>query len=432
MNPVCFPFTDDTGKEMRDLMSQQTELLAAIAAGNASAEFIDASFGALLDGTNTTKVFWLWWPLSATGGASKYDRLCRFFAMMAKAGYKLAYTLRFYLDTVSSDYTGTPLDDLADGRSAAPLVTDTTTDVTDWAEEDLMTWYIRGNALSLADGTLNILALEGEREFDITGETAPVYCFSLALCLKEWEDASYMYNSWRTYPGNGYVPMAGDVAPDGTMRVMTWHPAYCGGLNTKGGMTSGIGKPPMVWVSANAGIPLARKTTTYEGLWNDCDQQFALSAWRLRHWTKSNSGKLEGCTSYNYQYTPAVAEANVKRVVLTTAQAANILPGSGVCLGERVSATQRGSRPLHNPVSNIPYGVVQRRSAAFNSPSSAGLYAPWRSGNLNDNGACGIPCANGNNSPANSNWNGSPRHADENKVRTMRAKALYRACGFDR
>ena len=99
MNPVCFPFTDDTGKEMRDLMSQQTELLAAIAAGNASAEFIDASFGALLDGTNTTKVFWLWWPLSATGGASKYDRLCRFFAMMAKAGYKLAYTLRFYLDT---------------------------------------------------------------------------------------------------------------------------------------------------------------------------------------------------------------------------------------------------------------------------------------------------------------------------------------------
>ena len=101
-------------------------------------------------------------------------------------------------------------------------------------------------------------------------------------------------------------------------------------------------------------------------------------------------------------------------------------------MGERVSATQRGSRPLHNPVSNIPYGVVQRRSAAFNSPGSAGLYAPWRSGNLNDNGACGIPCANGNNSPANSNWNGSPRHADENKVRTMRAKALYRACGFDR
>ena len=53
-------------------------------------------------------------------------------------------------------------------------------------------------------------------------------------------------------------------------------------------------------------------------------------------------------------------------------------------MGERVSATQRGSRPLHNPVSNIPYGVVQRRSAAFLSPGSAGLYAPWRSGHLSD------------------------------------------------
>lgn len=173
MNPVCFPFTDDTGKEMRDLMSRQTELLAAIAAGNASADFIDASFCALLDGTNTTKVFWLWWAVVATAGTSKYELLCRWFAMMAKAGYKLAYTLRFYLDTVSSDYTGTPLDDLADGRSAAPLVTNAATNVTDWAEEDLFTWYIRANALSLADGTMNILALEGEREFDITGETAP-------------------------------------------------------------------------------------------------------------------------------------------------------------------------------------------------------------------------------------------------------------------
>ena len=92
-------------------------------------------------------------------------------------------------------------------------MTDTTTDVTDWAEEDLMTWYIRGNALSLADGTMNILALEGEREFDITGETAPVYCFSLALCLKEWEDASYMYNSWRTIPATAMCRWRATLPP---------------------------------------------------------------------------------------------------------------------------------------------------------------------------------------------------------------------------
>ena len=42
-----------------------------------------------------------------------------------------------------------------------------------------------------------------------------------------------------------------------------------------------------------------------------------------------------------------------------------------------------------------------------------GLYAPWRGGNLNDGANCGLPCANGNNSPANSSWNGVPRNADD-------------------
>lgn len=35
-------------------------------------------------------------------------------------------------------------------------------------------------------------------------------------------------------------------------------------------------------------------------------------------------------------------------------------------------------------------------------------------------GNCGLPCANGNNSPANSNWNGVPRHADD-KIALKRA-----------
>ncbi len=92
--------------------------------------------------------------------------------------------------------------------------------------------------------------------------------------------------------------MAGDVAPDKSRRWLTWHPAFYGGKNSKGGMTSGAGLPPMPWTSANAAIPLARKITAYDALWTDCDQQYVLAQWRLRHWTLSNSGKLEGCTSY--------------------------------------------------------------------------------------------------------------------------------------
>ena len=55
--------------------------------------------------------------------------------------------------------------------------------------------------------------------------------------------------------------------------------------------------------------------------------------------------------------------------------------------------------------------------AAFRSPGSAGLYAPWRGGALDDGACCGLPCANGNHSPASSHWSGVPRLAGSGKKR---------------
>ena len=312
------------------------------------ASTLDGMYTAMLDGTNTWKIFKLWWPFAVTQSENKYSCLERFAAMLDAAWGDKTYTVRNIHESVSGDASGTPLDDLADGRSAAPLVTDASTGVADWAENDPMTWYVRANAKSLADGTMEVLAVETEAAFDVTGETAPVYCFSPALAVKEWDDGSYIYTSWHMRAGGDYVPMAGDVAPDGTHRLLTWHPAFYGGKNSAGGMTSGAGLLPMPWTSANAALPLARKLTAYDGLWCDCDTQFALMAWRLRHWTLSNSGQLEGCTNYNYQYTLAVAETGVKRVLLTKAQGANLLVGSCVCLGERGSNTNNDRNQAYN------------------------------------------------------------------------------------
>ena len=309
---------------------------------------LDGMYAAILDGTNTQTIFRRWWPFAVAQGGTKYSCLNRFAAMLDTAWGDKTYTVRNIHESVSGDASGTPLDDLADGRSAAPLVTDASTGVADWAENDPMTWYVRANAKSLADGTMEVLAVETEAAFDVTGETAPVYCFSPALAVKEWDDGSYLYTSWHMRAGDGYVPMAGDVAPDGTHRLLTWHPAFYGGKNSAGGMTSGAGLLPMPWTSANAALPLARKLTAYDGLWCDCDTQFALMAWRLRHWTLSNSGQLEGCTNYNYQYTLAAAETGVKRVLLTKAQGTNLLVGSCVCLGEHGSNTNNDRNQAYN------------------------------------------------------------------------------------
>ncbi len=341
-----------TAAESSASAAKESEKAAAKSAEEAKASTpastLDGMYTAMLDGTNTQKIFKLWWPFAVTQSENKYSCLERFAAMLDTAWGDKTYTVRNIHESVSGDASGTPLDDLADGRSAAPLVTDASTGVADWAENDPMTWYVRANAKSLADGTMEVLAVETEAAFDVTGETAPVYCFSPALAVKEWDDGSYLYTSWHMRASGDYVPMAGDVAPDGTHRLLTWHPAFYGGKNSAGGMTSGAGLLPMPWTSANAALPLARKLTAYDGLWCDCDTQFALMAWRLRHWTLSNSGQLEGCTNYNYQYTLAVAETGVKRVLLTKAQGANLLAGSCVCLGERGSNTNNDRNQAYN------------------------------------------------------------------------------------
>ena len=55
--------------------------------------------------------------------------------------------------------------------------------------------------------------------------------------------------------------------------------------------------------------------------------------------------------------------------------------------------------------------------AAFLSPSSAGVCAPWRGGHLVDGAACGLPCAVGSCGPGTAAWDGVPRLAGSGKKR---------------
>ena len=59
---------------------------------------------------------------------------------------------------------------------------------------------------------------------------------------------------------------------------------------------------------------------------------------------KGNSGTLEGCSGYNYQYKAAVSETGVTRVIMTAAQADSYLVGSTVSVGDvgTGTSTDRG------------------------------------------------------------------------------------------
>ena len=389
---MSFDFKNPNGEQMGRLIDGVTRFAAGLGTGN-----LDATFCAMLNGENTTEVFRNWWPLSNNGTDSRYQRLCRFGKMLATAWEDKTYTLRWSKDTVSSSPVMTPLDDLA-GKSAAQLCTQSTAPTQDWADEDPMTWYVRANALSLADGTMNVLAVEGvDAEFDVYGNTAPVYTFCLALWYREWESGDYCYRSWRTTQGGGFRPYAGDVGPDNKKRELTWHPTFPGGYDSAGHLGSGYMQKPFNRKSGNNGITSARLVTAYEGLWNDCDTIWILHMWQLRHFNLENSDILNGCQSYNYQYTVAAAENSVKRVLLTSAQAANILVGSNIMVGSHPSGTNtdRGTAANFDLADNAT--VLSKEevtvdgntyvalnldiSSAINVPATGYVStAPWNSG----------------------------------------------------
>ena len=357
---------------------------------------LDSTYAAILDGTNTTAVFKNWWPLSANGSDSKYERLSRFARMMASAWSDKQYTLRYYNQSVSSSSVMTPMDDLS-GLSAAQLCTEETTPVTDWADEDPMTWYVRANALSLADGTMNVLAVEGvDSTFDIYGNTAPVYTFCAALWIREWSEGDYEYKSWRMTHAGGYHPYGGDVGPNNQKRDLTWRPTFPGGYDSLGRLGSGKDQKPFNRRSANQGIASARTVTAYEGLWNDADAIWALDMWQLRHWNLENTGICPGCASYNYQYYAAVSETGATRVLMTSANAAYYQVGSNVQIGDS-TATDRNTAATYALADNATIlskeevTVDGTTYVALNLDLASGIdvtagttrvhTAPWNAGN---------------------------------------------------
>ena len=315
-----------------------------------TAEQIDAIFAASLDDTNTTKTFKSWYTTAKTVDYSRYEMLERFFAMCAKNNNQ-TQTVRFASPTASSDTRGTPLGDLA-GKKAQNLSTDlgvvenanswldaqgnARTDGEDWASENRMTWYIRANALSLSDGNMNVVAIEGiDDSFDITGETAPVYTFQLSPWFKETDDGTYLVKSWRANYAQGYSPFNDNVDLNGNPRVMTWHASFGGSMTSTGNkLTSGAGNHPLNFTSAAQGDAYAKNWNTNEGAGVDANAKWVLYEWQRRHFNLENSGIADGCVNYDYILPSSFIENGVRRVVINAYYGDVYVVGSNVYIGD--------------------------------------------------------------------------------------------------
>lgn len=160
---------------------------------------------------------------------------------------------------------------------------------------------------------------------------------------REWQDKDYKYLKTRCTPAPGYKRWKEGTDRTGTVHEYMAHPKYYAGIDENGVITCGTGLAPVNRTSHQTGVTRWRaRGSQYSGASGSLPK-FLDAMMRLKYGRKGNSGKIEGCTSYSFQYTVAVAETGVERVILTTAQAANLLVGSVVMLGTNASTDRNAA-----------------------------------------------------------------------------------------
>ena len=195
-------------------------------------------------------------------------------------------------------------------------------------------WCLEVAAEKKADGSHEIFYVEHiDDTAKVRGGEYLCWVLQKNTYKREWQDKDYKYLKTRCTPAPGYKRWKEGTDRTGKVHEYMAHPKYYAGIDADGGITCGTGLKPVNRTSHQTGVTRWRgRGAQYSGASGSLIK-FLDAMMRLKYGRKGNSGKIEGCTNYNYQYTVAVSETGVERVILTKEQAANLFVGSAVMLG---------------------------------------------------------------------------------------------------
>lgn len=195
-------------------------------------------------------------------------------------------------------------------------------------------WCLEVAAEKKADGSHEIFYVEHiDSAKDVRSGEHLCWMVQKNTWKREWQNDEYKYLKTRCHPASGYKRWPEGTDRTGKVHEYIAHPKYYAGIGADGRITCGTGLAPLNRTSHQTGVSKWRaRGAQYSGASGSL-VKFLDAMVRLKYGRKGNSGKIEGCTSYNYQYTVAVSETGVERVILTKEQAANLLVGSAVMLG---------------------------------------------------------------------------------------------------
>ena len=195
-------------------------------------------------------------------------------------------------------------------------------------------WCLEVSAEKNTDGSHTIYYVEHiDDTSDVRSGEHLCWVLQKNTYKREYQDKDYKYLKTRCTAAPGYKRWKEGTDRTGKVHEYMAHPKYYAGIDADGGITCGTGLKPVNRTSHQTGVTRWRgRGAQYSGASGSL-VKFLDAMVRLKYGRKGNSGKIEGCVNYNYQYTVAVSETSVERVILTKEQAANLLVGSAVMLG---------------------------------------------------------------------------------------------------
>ena len=188
------------------------------------------------------------------------------------------------------------------------------------------------------DGAPFVDGIEGDGRFSLTdnGRGNNVYVMSNVVWnrLVEDEDPDYVWWYYSDTRKAGFKPNPQAWLPDGTLRPYMLTPKYPASKDSNGNLRSVSGVPIYNRkLSHDSGIDEAKTATTGYSLKSVYDDWYVKFSYITRYGTKNFQKMFTGCSNYNIQVAPVLAETGVKRVVVSAADGAKFLDGSCVSLG---------------------------------------------------------------------------------------------------
>lgn len=195
-------------------------------------------------------------------------------------------------------------------------------------------FFVEVNGGVEVDGTPYVTAIQGDGRFSRDGSNGDVWTMTPVLYYREVELADSV-ERWISDTYHVGYEIEGDAfVPDGTQRPYILRAKY--GLSADAGgkprSVSGA-KPLNRTLSHNTYITLcdtANSGLSGKSTWDDW---YVKTMLMIKYATKNGQSVMAGCTSYDYRYSPTVAESDVRRIVIAKASAANLVVGSAMQLG---------------------------------------------------------------------------------------------------